>query len=191
VMEGIRRSHGAEGLKGFSSWDRIKVPGFHPSMSMSDLVNRIENQISEHRTSNNPNLTSEERESLEMLEEISRCLFTDSQHALVSSDEKSIMSRVNSLCCLLQKDPITSQDLPIKTDHYRDLKMSESVVASEVAVDLRAPKGEFNEEGSDCKQGPGMVRNDSVGELLLNLPRIASLPRFFFNFSEDYENRAR
>lgn len=184
LMEGMR-SRGAEGLKSFSSWDRIKVPGLHPSMSMSDLVSHIENQISEHRTSNNPNLTSEERESLEILEEISRCLFTDSQQHTLASDEKSIMSRVNSLCCLLQKEPV---DLRVKTDHCTDLKMSTSVGPSKVAEESHAAEGESN-DASGCKQG--MTRKDSVGELLLNLPRIASLPQFLFNYSEDYENRAR
>jgi hypothetical protein len=172
VMEGVR--NGGEGLKNFSSWDLIKVPGFHPSMSMSDLVNHIENQISEHKSSsNNPNLTADDRESLEILEEISRCLFTDSQHAL-ASDEKSIMSRVNSLCCLLQKEPVTLPDLPAKTEHQE--------------TEIKAPSSSA-EANDGCK--PGMVRNDSVGDLLLDLPRIASLPRFFFNYTEDYDRRAR
>ena len=42
-----------------------------------------------------------------------------------------------------------------------------------------------------CKQPPPMSRKDSVGDLLLNLPRIASLPQFLFNISEDVDNQAR
>ncbi|KAJ4709526.1 ATP-dependent DNA helicase [Melia azedarach] len=35
------------------NWDQIKVPGLHPSMSVSDLMNHIEHCISEQRTSGN------------------------------------------------------------------------------------------------------------------------------------------
>lgn len=193
------KSSGTDGLKNLSCWDHIRVPGLHPSMSMSDLVNHIENRISEQRTSNNPILSNEERESLEILDEISRCLFTDSQYA-PTSDEKSIMSRVNSLCCLLQKDPVAVQDFPFKSGYGADMTMTENKTGnqlncsasegkSEVAKDS-TPDGESTDV-SGCKQEPGMSRKDSVGELLLNLPRIASLPQFFFNISEDFNNQAR
>lgn len=152
---GELRNNKMEELKRLIEQDQIKVPGLHPSMSMSDLVDHIEHRITEQRTSSNNNFTlsDEDRQSLSILEEISRCLFTDSQH-IPASDEKCIMSRVNSLCCLLQKDP---QNLHIK--------------------------GEDGSEPSENKP-PGMTRKDSVGELLLNLPRIASLPQFLFNISE-------
>ncbi|KAK9029561.1 hypothetical protein V6N11_026674 [Hibiscus sabdariffa] len=42
-------------------------------------------------------------------------------------------------------------------------------------------------EISSSKQALGMSRKDSFGELLLHLPRIASLPKFLFNISEDEE----
>jgi len=169
------------------------VPGLHSSMSMSDLVSHFENRISEQRTSNNFTLSAEERQSLEILEEISHCLFNDSQYAS-TSDEQCIMSRVNSLCCLLQKDPVTAQSLQVNkgdssTGVLVDKKTGEpNSGTNEVEEDFIMPEGESN---SGCKQGPGMTRKDSVGELLLNLPRIASLPRFLFNISEDFENRAR
>lgn len=176
AIEGIRRA-GTNGLKGLSHWDQIKVPGIHPSMSMSDLVNHIENRITEQRTSSNHPLSREEQESLEILEDISQCLFNDGQYGSSASDEKSVLSKVNSLCCLLQKDPTTFQDLEPKTDNetskcsYELKPVFESVGEEQLCED------------DDSKKGTtGMSRKDSVGELLLNLPRIASLPQFFYNF---------
>ncbi|KAL8243516.1 hypothetical protein R6Q59_009774 [Mikania micrantha] len=171
AIEEIRKA-GTEGLKDLSRWDQIKVPGIQPSMSMSDLVNHIENRITEQRTTGNHTLSHEEQQSLEILEDLSRCLFNDSQHGL--TDEKSILSKVNSLCCLLQKDPTTFQDLEPKTDGNVPGPFSEggSVVEHE---------GAGTGDGDDGKKGTGMSRKDSVGELLLNLPRIASLPHFFYN----------
>ncbi|KAF7135280.1 hypothetical protein RHSIM_Rhsim08G0203000 [Rhododendron simsii] len=192
AIEEIRNSRFEE-LKGLIDQDQIKVPGLHSSMSMSDLVSHIEHRISEQRTSNNFTLSAEERESLEILEEISHFLFSDSQYAS-TSDEQCIMSRVNSLCCLLQKDPMTAQNLQVNkgdssTGVMVDKRTGEPHSGkNKVVEDFVMPDGESN---SDSKQGPAMTRKDSVGELLLNLPRIASLPRFLFNISEDFDNQAR
>ncbi|KAL9169956.1 hypothetical protein ABFS82_04G112900 [Erythranthe guttata] len=151
-------------------WDQIKVPGTHSSMSMTDLVNHLEHRISEQgisaSSSQNPILSSDEWQSLQILDDIQRCLFTEnnnnSQHS-PDADEKSLMSRVNSLCCLLQKDK-DNDNVKREDDENR---------------------GDVNGVSSS------MSRKDSAGDLLLNLPRIASLPQFLFNISEDYENRAR
>ncbi|XP_022038944.1 uncharacterized protein LOC110941596 isoform X2 [Helianthus annuus] len=173
AIEGIRRA-GTEGMKDLSRWDQIKVPGIQPSMSMSDLVNHIENRITEQRTAGNHPLSHEEQESLEILEDISQYLFNDSQYGSTTSDEKSILSKVNSLCCLLQKDPTTFQDLEPKTDRNGSTLGSGPVGEGGLAVE-----GEGGAVVEDEK-GNGMSRNDSVSDLLLNLPRIASLPQFFF-----------
>ncbi|XP_076939668.1 uncharacterized protein LOC143608535 isoform X2 [Bidens hawaiensis] len=171
AIEEIRRAR-TEGLKDLSRWDQIKVPGIQPSMSMSDLVNHIENRITEKRTTTNHPFSREEQESLEILEDISQCLFNDSQYG--STDEKSVLSKVNSLCCLLQKDPTTFQDLEPKTD------------GNELGIGPDSgPSGPSPLETGpvvEGEKGAGMSRKDSVGELLLNLPRIASLPQFFYNF---------
>ncbi|KVH99041.1 hypothetical protein Ccrd_022725 [Cynara cardunculus var. scolymus] len=173
AIEEIRRA-GTEGPKGLDLWDQIKVPGIQPSMSMSDLVNHIENRITGQRTSGNHHpLSREEQESLEILEDISRCLFNDAQYGTSTSDENSVMSKVNSLCCLLQKDPTTFQDLEGKTVSDNNRISYETKPVSENPV--------IEGENDDGKKVSGMSRKDSVGELLLNLPRIASLPRFFYN----------
>ncbi|KAL3512001.1 hypothetical protein ACH5RR_024718 [Cinchona calisaya] len=186
VIEEIKSS-GREQLKELSNWDQIRVPGMRTTMSMSDLVSHLENQISEQRTSDNVILSGEDRQGFEILQEISRCLFSDSQY-IPASDENSLMSRVNSLCCLLQKDPTTGQTLPSKSDSFPDVSVTRidesnfTLQACGSKNEKKSATGEGEmEDLSGCKPTPSMPRKDSVGDLLLNLPRIASLPQFLFN----------
>nr|GLL21420.1 uncharacterized protein LOC109155298 [Ipomoea trifida] len=196
VIEDIK-SMGVEEWKGLSNWDQIRVPGLHPSMSMGDLVSHLEQRMSEQKTSKDFNLSSQERQSLEMLEEINRCLFSETQYMPAASDEKSLMSRVNSLCCLLQKDPSTPPTQ--RRENYHETAMgdkgvgefnfaSASVVRERNVEENRPPTPDNDELPDDLtcsKQKPSMSRKDSVGDLLLNLPRITSLPQFLFNIAED------
>ncbi|XP_058114002.1 uncharacterized protein LOC131256916 isoform X2 [Magnolia sinica] len=166
-----------------NQWDQLKFHGLHPSMSMSDLVNHIGNCISEQMNSANPLLSSQARsQSREMLDEITQYLLSDSQ-GTSASDEQSLMSRVNSLCCLLQKDPATIQ----KPRNEGGLGGEDSMNGQP-----NSTHGDtLASEGSGCKQLPAISRKDSVGELLLHLPRIASVPQFLFNIAEDRDNQAR
>lgn len=169
------KTGGVGQLKGLSNWDQIRVPGLQHSMSMSDLVSHLENRISEQGSSSNPALSSEDWQSLQILDDIKNCLFTDIQQP--DSDEKLLMSRVDSLCCLLQKDTNV---------------LSKSENSSELSL-VQKDGDEFNNGGNKSEENydeSSMSRKDSVGDLLLNLPRIASLPQFLFNISEDY-GRAR
>ncbi|MQM17799.1 hypothetical protein Taro_050777 [Colocasia esculenta] len=97
-------------LKEFNKWDQFKLPGIHPSMSLSDFVNHIEQCISEKMDSGIPLFEGDACLSKEKLEEIRQCLLNDSQ-TTAASDENSLMSRVDSLCCLLQKDSVSGQNL--------------------------------------------------------------------------------
>ncbi|GFZ04020.1 hypothetical protein Acr_16g0006440 [Actinidia rufa] len=142
--------------------------------------------------SNNFILSDGDRQSLVILDDISRCLFTDSEHAS-TSDEQCVMSTVNSLFCLLQKDSVTVQNSQVKGDNRSDAmvnnkRLGRSIAKTKVVDDFLTPEDESNPVS---KQAPAMSRKDSVGELLLNLPRIASLPQFLFNISEDTDNQAR
>ena len=176
------------------------MPGLHPSMSVSDLVSHIEHCISEKMTSSNPTIPGKRQNDRGILEEITQYLFSDSQLTL-ASDEQSLMSRVNSLCCLLQKDPSAIQLFNPKTDHISNAssggKACETNVILGSANEGKGVQG-FPEafrgnsgEVSDCKQAQVMSRKDSFGDLLLSLPRIASLPQFLFNLSQDSSNQAR
>ncbi|XAR67814.1 hypothetical protein NMG60_11002733 [Bertholletia excelsa] len=183
------KSNRVKELKGLIERDLIKVPGLHTSMSMSDLVSHIEQQILEKRTSNSLVLSTEERQCLEILQDISRCLFNEPEIASVL-DKKSIMSRVNSLCCLPHHDPMSVQSFQVKGEKNCEVTIDRKIEPSiSVSVsthenkgveDFTTPKGELD-NASSCKQATAMSRKDSAGELLVNLPRIASLPQFLFN----------
>lgn len=190
ASEEMRRTETIE-PKSLGCWDQMQVPGLHSSMSMSDLVNHIENRITKNRTpGNNQPLSHEEQESLKILEDISRCLFNDSQYGPSTSDEKSIMSRVDSLFCLLQTDPTTVHES--KTENETNGGNGKLIVEKGCDESVGGSKNvlEDSDEADEDKKTPGIPRNDSVGELLLNLPRIASLPRFFFNL-DDFGNQNR
>ena len=197
-MEGSRNCE-TDDLKRQRNWEQLKVPGLHPSISMSDLMNHIENRISEQMTSGNPALSEEGVECQGILEDIAQYLLSDS-HFTAASDEKSLMSRVNSLCCLLQKDPGSVQNLQMngescfeELDEKKDVQLnhtSESVHENKAPGDITVPEGD-SKDVTGYKQAPAMSRKDSFGDLLLHLPRITSLPKFLFNISEDDENQAR
>ncbi|XP_057430434.1 uncharacterized protein LOC130723409 isoform X2 [Lotus japonicus] len=165
--------------KGPKSWDQIKVPGLKPSMSMSDFIGHIEHCLSEQMTLP---LSAGGSEYQEILEDIAQHLLNDNQVA-ATSDEKSLMSRVNSLCCLLQKDPVPAQNSHLPEDSTVDGPVAEKDVK---------PSEEDSKDTSGGKQGLGMSRKDSFSDLLLHLPRITSLPKFLFNISEeDGDSQAR
>ncbi|KAK7293932.1 hypothetical protein RJT34_16812 [Clitoria ternatea] len=192
------RSRGAETLKFLSNLDQIKLPGLHPSMSMDDLVSHIGHCISEQMSSENPNLAGDSQYNRSILEEFTQYLFNDSQLA-TTSDEQYVMSRVNSLYCLLQKDPSTAAEDTLTTNDN-----GLNVAANEGGkVDMgntthlsscKTKVADFEAQPDDvsgCKQGTGISRKESAGDLLLNLPRIASLPQFLFQMSEDSVNKVR
>ncbi|KAK6235995.1 hypothetical protein SCA6_011332 [Theobroma cacao] len=202
----VMDSHAIEGSgvceavdsKGSRNWDQIKVPGLHPSMSMSDFMSHIGHCLSEQMTSGNPS-SENIPDCQEMLEEIAQYLLSDTQFT-TASDEKSLMSRVNSLCCLLQKDTTTGTNSQGNGENYggpddgKDVQLNgsyESGFNITANGDVKTSEGD-TKEVSTSKQAPGMSRKDSFGELLLHLPRIASLPKFLFNISEDDgESQAR
>ncbi|XXG58557.1 hypothetical protein AAC387_Pa04g0842 [Persea americana] len=184
------------GLKELSQWDQFKVPGLHPSMSMSDLVTHIGNCISEHMTSGSPLLSGEGWQGKDILDEITQHLLGDSQFSSIS-DEQSLMSRVNSLCCLLQKETPTDQHSQVKTEACLESEDGSRSQVNATPESTQEKLGDFSASGggpsdvSGCRQPPAMSRKDSLGDLLLHLPRIASLPQFLFNISEDFESQAR
>lgn len=164
------------------NWEQMKVPGLHPSMSMSDLVNHIGHCISEQMTAANPSFANQGPEYQDILEDIAQYLLNDNQST--TSDEKSLMKRVNSLCCLLQKDPTntTTQHDEVRSEGPDGRKNDK--VGNILRGDVKAFPEDVN-DNSGTKQAVGMSRKDSFGELLLHLPRIASIPKFLFNISEE------
>ncbi|KAL9224772.1 hypothetical protein vseg_000778 [Gypsophila vaccaria] len=195
AMEGDVSSRMKE-MHGLSLLNQIKLPGLHPSMSVGDLVNHIGDCISEQIKSDNPSLAINEHQKTSILEEISQYLLTDSQTIPVSDEnEKSIMSRVNSLCCLLQKDLSGTENLlpgnnknvknlEFEEDTYTHQKFNPGKVVNQITEKLCGGEGQ-NHNGHGHGHTLGMARKDSFGELLLHLPRIASLPQFLISVPED------
>jgi hypothetical protein len=85
------------------------------------------------------------------------------------------MARVDSLCCLIQKDtdPV---DKPKPEPNDSDNIGAEASNSSDEEFSS-APTG----KPTDATNPPAMSRKDSFGELLTNLPRIASLPQFLMS----------
>ncbi|KAL2242819.1 UNVERIFIED_CONTAM: hypothetical protein Sindi_0399900 [Sesamum indicum] len=197
TVEDIKNG-GMEQLKVLSNWEQIRVPVLRSSMSMSDLVSHLENRISEQGSLSNPTLSSEEWEGLQILDDINRYLFSDTQN-MPDSDEKSLVSRVNSLCCLLQKDTAVDANVQSKTDNCQDTSSVQERADESNGIGVPTSENKVREKCSIFQdefnvihnQSASMSRKDSVGDLLLNLPRIASLPQFLFNISEGFENQAR
>lgn len=169
-------------LKNSKSVEQLILQGIRPSMSMTDLMNHIETCIPE-----------EDSESLKMLQDIAQQLLGDFQYTPPCSDENFIMSRVNSLCSLLQKD-----DKPVlSSETFEDGKIATISSPGLESTDHSGSENDINtSEGgstdvSGFKHAPSMPRIDSFGDLLLHLPRIASLPKFLFDISEDGDNQAR
>ncbi|KAG2408095.1 hypothetical protein LR48_Vigan01g241500 [Vigna angularis] len=169
--------------KGPRNCDQIKLPGLRTSMSVSDFIGHIEHCLSEQITCGDPSFCDGRRGFQEMLEEIAQHLLNDNQ-VVAASDEKSLMTRVNSLCCLLQTDPAALQSSHDKEnvadgpDDGKNIDL-ESMHNIKMKIDVRPAEVDFRDVS--C----GMSRKDSFGEFLLHLPRIASLSKFLLNISED------
>lgn len=214
ATEGINSSEADS--KAPKNWDQIKLPGLRPSMSVSDIIGQIgqiEHRLSEEKTSGNLSSSAKRKDAYVMLDHIAHHLLSDN-HVITDSDEKSLMSRVNSLCCLLQEDPAAmpnSHDNKSSVEGPNDGKNIElghdleSTQSNKIKIDVKATEEDSRNVYSGHQapgmsrkdsleellqnlhghQAPGISRKDSFGDLLLNLPRITSLPKFLFNISED------
>ncbi|XP_042382206.1 uncharacterized protein LOC121974966 isoform X3 [Zingiber officinale] len=157
-----------------NSWDQLKASGLKPSMSVSDFVSQLEQCISEQITSGNPHLSGATAPAKVMLEELVQHLFSDSQ--VPASDENCVMTKVNSFCSLLQKDVGVVQSQQMKgasTSACAGVLHNDSLEHTSVQEDM------------GTKNATGMPRRDSFGELLMHLPRIASLRQFLFDIAEE------
>ncbi|KAJ8774213.1 hypothetical protein K2173_009644 [Erythroxylum novogranatense] len=176
-----------------SQLDQIKVPGLRQSISLSDLVNHIGHCISEQMTSDSsiPSVNGQVRGDIP--EGITQYLLGDSQFTSAVTDEQSLMSRVNSLCCLLQKDSGSAIGLQGKSNWVLDVNHEGSIDTSgSMYLRKTSESSHPYEENVSCfKEAPNMSRKDSVGELLFYLPRIASLPQFLHTIGEASSSEAR
>ncbi|KAI0511198.1 hypothetical protein KFK09_011823 [Dendrobium nobile] len=154
--------------------EQLKAPKLRASMSKEDLVSHLEQCISEQMASGNPLFSTGCLPNKEKLEELADHLLTDSQTSV--SDEKSLISKVNSFYSLLQKD-----------SSYQNLHSGINPTAEEEQYFLEDESKQLLPERKalDDPQSCGITRKESFGELLMNLPRIASFPQFLFCIAED------
>jgi hypothetical protein len=136
---------------------------------MDDLINHIDSYITEHQAAGDPPLPNTEVPAKELLQ-IAESLLSDT-HGPPSADENYLMARVNSLCCLLEKDTAPAT-----------VSISEQKGTTDVA---EAVSDDFDGRTADGVLPPVIPRNDSFADLLENLPRVASVSQFLFNIAED------
>ncbi|ESQ46362.1 hypothetical protein EUTSA_v10000158mg [Eutrema salsugineum] len=142
AIEGV----GASSINSRNTTDwNIKVPGLHQSISMNDLLTLLSDQA-------NPEF-----------EEMKQLLLSDTHPENNTSDEKSVMSKVNSFYNLLQSAANTND-------------------GKETGVE---GNNRVLDPASSSSKTQGMSRKDSFTDLLVHLPRITSLPKFLFNISEE------
>lgn len=179
------------------------------STSISTLVNQLGSCFQEQIRSCNSVSTGENTSSSHkrVLDEIAQHLLGDSL-LTATFDEQSIIARVNSMCSLLQKD--ASNTIASETSSGI---VEESVTGYDLAKNPLGEDGEsgdeVNNESSafsrkcelvpshqlvensplDSKQSTVIPRKESSGDLLLHLPRIASLPQFFIHASDELAMR--
>lgn len=169
--------------QGLKSMEPLKVKGLRQSMSMTDLVSHIGNCLSEKVTAGD--IPSDKAlECQDMLDNISQILLSDTQ-TIQASDEKSLMKRVNSLCCLLQDPAALSTDLLQENVNDDGTDVQSNQPSSE-----NMHERERNSPTTTNGSNPAISRKDSLGDLLLHLPRIASLSKFLFDIAEDEESKA-
>ncbi|KAG7567495.1 hypothetical protein ISN45_Aa04g003630 [Arabidopsis thaliana x Arabidopsis arenosa] len=163
----VMDAHAIEGVGGSvdsrntNGWSQIKMPGLHQSISMNDFLTFLADQACENN---------------QEFEEMKQILLSDTQAD--PSDEKSVMSKVNSFCNLLQS-AANSQ-----------LNIENADTGKEIGVDnnsrhMTEGGKRVVDPASSSKPLQGMSRKDSFSDLLVHLPRITSLPKFLFNISEE------
>ncbi|KAK4784175.1 hypothetical protein SAY86_018543 [Trapa natans] len=177
--------------------EQVNIPGLRKSMSLTDFMNHIGQSIAENVESGMYK-PADGLHVQETFEDIAKHLLSDNQMTTVS-DEKLLMSRVNSLCCLLQIDPQgkvqglqagDEADTSGVTDGAGKETVpgdtSDSTAESQgITREVKVTEGDQKDVSSSCKQQLGMLRKDSFADLLLQLPRVASLPKFLFDISEE------
>ncbi|KAM3274401.1 hypothetical protein ACQJBY_043479 [Aegilops geniculata] len=174
------------------SWNGFKLPGIQRSMSKSEIANHIGHHIYRHMYSgdlpaadggagtsgklaidgitryllNDSQILDSGNDSTGKLafDEMTRQLLNDSQ-ITIAADERMLMSRVNSLCSLIQRDSGTGQ-------------VNSGVHSDNNEIYERKPQAYAPPVEGDSGNGSLPPRQEPFGDLLTHLPRISSFPHF-------------
>lgn len=168
---GLCRGHNFVGMK---NQEQSKV--LHQSMSVSDLGNHISEQMT----------CGEKSECKDMLDNISSLLLNDT-YTITVFDEKSLMSKINSLNCLLQDPVVDSRDQPDRetsTNGHTGFE-PKSMCNSTLANMFKIHSTGHEKDVALVKEQSNMPRRDSFGDLLLHLHGTGSFPNLILNSEDD------
>lgn len=175
--------------------------------SMDTLVNQTVSCSSKNKCANNSVPTDKEtwQTNRNMLDDIARHLLSDSLLS-AACDEQTVMAHVNSMHSLLEKNVSITHASNGNTGslensgagyglwrlakgeydgQVREINddMMEAVLSRDDRINTQV---NVMEDGYlHCKQSTGIPRQDSLADLLVNIPRIASFPQLFVNSSNE------
>ncbi|VVB15795.1 unnamed protein product [Arabis nemorensis] len=158
----------ARGIEGVGAsvdsknWNQIQVPGLSQSISMNDFFALLSDQASSDKPK---------------LEEMKQLLLSDTQPD--PSDERSVMSKVNSFYNLLEST----------TNTQLNTKNSDGGPNDNYKNNHRAEDNNRVEDPASSNKSNGMSRKDSFSDLFVHLPLVTSLPKFLFNIDGDAHSR--
>lgn len=138
------------------------------SVRPDSLVNQMNHGISEQTASCG---SSSDNEKLGYL---SQCLLDDAQDVQGACDEKSVVSTIDFLRCLIQEHPASTAETA----------NSDGMSTVNNSYGTNEVPNSSSEAGDD---GPptAISREESHGDLLTQIPRVASMPQIFRFTSED------
>ncbi|GJN40062.1 hypothetical protein PR202_gb29229 [Eleusine coracana subsp. coracana] len=173
------------------NWNGFRMPGIKRSMSKSEIVNHVGHQMFKQMYLGSVPSTDASKPTLDeftqyllsdsqiidngnstntncrlSFEELTRQLLHGSQ-ITNGTDENMLMSRVNSLCCLIQRDSGLNQTLATPGNVSGVNEMYE-----------RKPQNNGPQVQEDGGNVALLRRQESSRDLLTNLPRISSFPHF-------------
>nr|XP_043629764.1 uncharacterized protein LOC122601053 [Erigeron canadensis] len=125
-------------MEGQKDIEQLNAPRLKPTLSISDFINYVGNNLSEQRNLPFSDSVLSQEIPKDMLENISEILLGDSQ-LTTASDEKTLMSRVNSLCCLLQDRQKGHQDGNVLSTHDHNLSLQQEKNGSSTSDSIIMP----------------------------------------------------
>ncbi|KAL9996040.1 hypothetical protein Hdeb2414_s0745g00942121 [Helianthus debilis subsp. tardiflorus] len=148
----------------------VNAPWPLRTMSISDIVNHTAHCVSEQNQ--NPARVNEVNHD-QLVKNISEILLNNNTQLTTPSDEKSPMSGVNSLCSLIQDGNASNDYSDPDAGNHNGQEWADG-------NDRFTPPGNLTPENDK-----GMSRDDSFTDLVDQLPQIETLPRLFFDTSQD------
>ncbi|XP_020090324.1 uncharacterized protein LOC109711597 [Ananas comosus] len=143
------------------------------SVRPDSFVNQMNHGISEQTASCGPSSDNE------MLGYLIQCLLDDTHDVQGAYDEKSVVSTIDFLHCLIQEHPASTAET---ANSDGTSTVNNSYGTNEVP-------NSSSDAGDDGPPTAISREEESHGDLLTQIPRVASMPQIFRLTSEDSDNR--